>query len=232
MLASLKEKISSKIKKEYIVFFSVVKRYILHYEKDFIILAILSFVGALTNSVVPYLAGRLIDNILIPDISIIGMIIGAWFILRMISDLVDRSITTTSDRLSTFIQSDYMANGISKIFRMTVSFHKNKKLGEIADRLNRAAGRLGDLTSRILISLAPDFLSIFTALIIAFLIKPVLAFLLVFAIAVYIIILLRVTPGASALDRKMHKAYNDAYGGAYDSIYNVQTIKQSSAEGY
>lgn len=221
-----------KIKKEQIVFLAVVKRYVIRFKRDFIVLGILSLVGAITNSVVPYLAGRLIDNILNPDIFVVQVIIATWFLLRIVSDMVDRYIATTSDKLETFIQSDYMASGISKIFKLSVSFHKNKKMGEIADRLSRAAGRLGSIISRILISLAPDFLSIFIAIVISFSIKPILAALLLVAIAIYISILFKVTPGVSLLDRKMHRAYSEAYGNAYDSIYNVQTIKQSVAEDY
>ena len=218
------------LKDEQLVFIGVIKRYIDRYKRDFTMLAIFSIIGAITNSIVPFLAGRLIDNILNPNIQVIAGIIAVWFLVKIVADLVGKQNDERGDKLETFIEADYVVSGISKIFKLPIAFHKNRKMGEISDRLNRASGRLGYIVSRMLITLAPDFLSIFIALVIAFLIKPILAGGLLVAVFVYIFILFQVVPGAASLDVKMHKAYNAAYGDAYDSMYNVQTVKQSVAE--
>lgn len=59
---------------------------------------------------------------------------------------------------------------------------------------------------------------------------PMLSFVLIAGVVLYVLILYRITPPTIKIQQEMHKAYQGAYGDAYDSILNIQTIKQFSTE--
>jgi ABC-type multidrug transport system fused ATPase/permease subunit len=73
-------------------------------------------------------------------------------------------------------------------------------------------------------------LSIVIALIITYFINWVLMLVLVAAIIIYAFILWQAVPQLSGLQKKMHRAYNRAYGDAYDALGNVREIKQAATE--
>jgi ABC-type multidrug transport system fused ATPase/permease subunit len=80
--------------------------------------------------------------------------------------------------------------------------------------------------------LAPQFLSVFFALGVTFFIKLELALVLLGAVFIYILVVLMSTRKVSRLFIVMHRAYNKAYGDAYDTALNVATVKQATAENY
>lgn len=204
-------------------------------------LGVLSIASALTNASVPYLSGRLIDAITSPGIvhkifgiyvSRITLVIGIWLFIKILADIADRTINYRSDRLEAIIESDYMARGTGMLLELPLSFHKGQKVGEVVNRVNRAASLLGQIISRVLIDLAPQFLSIIIALIITFLIQPTLALVLLGAVALYAMAMFRVAPALGPLYRTMHRMYSRAYGDAYGAVANVETVKQAAAEMY
>jgi ABC-type multidrug transport system fused ATPase/permease subunit len=82
------------------------------------------------------------------------------------------------------------------------------------------------------IDLLPNFLSIIVAGVIAALINVWLALILLISIAVYVVMLLWVAPRLAAMQMKIQAAYNRAYGAAYDTLGNIQEIKQAGSEKY
>lgn len=217
----------------------VIYLHVKKHRKDFLFLGALSIVSAVANSIVPFLVGHLIDNITTPDLIFAGTIIampifalvlGVWFAAKIIADIVDRQITIYSERLDALVQAEYMTAGIGKIFELPMSFHKSNKMGEIFDRINRASGFLSQIISKVIVDLAPQFLSIAIALVISFIINPLFAFILTGAMLLYAFILGFTTPGLAGLQRSMHKAYSDAYGDAYEAVSNATPIKQAGTE--
>ncbi len=204
-------------------------------------LVFLSVFSSLASAILPYIVSKIIDALLKPgqpiNVSNFALpavlgIVSIWFLVRIIKDAADWLLDLNNDRLSTLINSEYMVNGFSRLLELPLSFHKSRKVGEIANRISRAADWIYNILRSIIIDLAPQFLSIIVALIIIFYVKPVFGLVFVLAIAVYSLILIKVAPKLVELQRKVQKAYSDAYGNAYDAVANVQAIKQATGEEF
>jgi ABC-type multidrug transport system fused ATPase/permease subunit len=201
----------------------------------------LLFFSAIANAAVPYLAGRLFDAIIKPEkifIIVLGTIplwlflIILWTIIRFISDIVDWFIGRKTNHLENIIHYDYLTKGFNTLLELPVSFHRERKIGEIADRLHNAAHQIERICGEVLISLTPQFLSIFAALVISFVINSYLASILMLGIIFYVAVLIKIAPPLAVAQRKAHKIAGRAHGDAYDAIFNVQPIKQAVAENY
>lgn len=218
-----------------------IKRYLAPHRREVVALAVLSLVLAIGDALVPYLGGKLFDAILGKIHSILlfsrtwspfVVIIGFWIVVELLTDIAGRFKNVRQESLTAILESDYIVNGLSKLLRFPMSFHKQHKIGEVTERITRAANWLQNLIGRIIIDLAPQFFSIAIAIVITFTIKIELAAILLVAVLIYTLILLRTAPKLSVFSHRMHKAYSRAYGDAYDSILNVQSVKQATAEHY
>ena len=219
----------------------IVIRYLANYKKDLIALSFLGVASALTNGAVPYLAGRFFDAILAPAEIFIGnslemplwlFFIIIWLVIRLISDMIDWKIKLESARMDELVHSDYMISAFKTLLELPVGFHKDKKMGQITDRIGRAAGWLSRIVGDVLIALTPQFLSIFVALVFSFYVNYFMAIILLLAIFIYVSLLAKMAPPLARLQRKSNRAYNRAYADAYDAIFNVAPIKQAVGEKY
>jgi len=217
----------------------IVIRYLANYKKDLIALSFLGVASALTNGAVPYLAGRFFDAILAPAEIFIGnslemplwlFFIIIWLVIRLISDMIDWKIKLESARMDELVHSDYMISAFKTLLELPVGFHKDKKMGQITDRIGRAAGWLSRIVGDVLIALTPQFLSIFVALVFSFYVNYFMAIILLLAIFIYVSLLAKMAPPLARLQRKSNRAYNRAYADAYDAIFNVSPIKQAVGE--
>lgn len=219
-------------KENYLQRLQIVFQYLKPHRRELFIILAISLVSAGANAIVPYLGGRLFDAILGKTISGIILFLGLWILSRAINDIADRFKNIKRETLAALLDSDYLVNGFSKLILFPLSFHKKHKIGEITTRIHHASDKLGHIVSQVLIDLLPDFLSIIIAFFITFSIKPVLALMLLFAVLIYVLILIRVAPRIADLSKKVHRSWSRAYGDAYDSVLNVQAVKQATAEKY
>lgn len=219
----------------------VIAEYITHYKRELFALLVLSVVSAATNALAPYFVGQLIDGIITPRSFSFGaalvvpsafFFIAAWFFAKVIADIADRQINTTSEKMNALVEGDYLVAGLSKIMEFPMSFQKNQKIGEVFDALARASKWLAQIISNIVVDLAPQFLSIAVALGIGIFVNLYLALILIAAVILYVFILGRMSRGLTRLHFRTHSAFNRAYGDAWDTISNIQSVKQAGAERY
>jgi len=218
----------------------IVGRYLASYKSELIAISILGIFSAIANGTVPYLAGRLFDAILKPveilifdfKISLWLFFIIIWLIVRLISDLIDWIINSKSNRLENIVYADYIVKSFGVLLELPISFHRDRKMGEVVDRLNAAANWLSRLISDVLVNLAPQFLSVLASLIICFYVNYYLAAVLVFGVLIYALILIKVAPASANAQRKARRFSNRAFGDAYDAVFNAGPIKQAVAENY
>ena len=217
----------------------IIFRYLAEYKKDLIVLSVLGVVSAIANGIVPYLVGRLFDAILSPapvfagapvEMPIWLFFIILWGITQIIANVIDWIVNTRSEWLGAKLHTGYMSSSFSRLLKMPVSFHANRKMGEITNKLNRASNSLQIISGDVIINLAPQFLSLIVAFAITFFINAALAGILIFGVVLYVIILIKTASPLASLQRKMNKAYGKAYGDSYDAVFNVRTVKQSVSE--
>jgi ABC-type multidrug transport system fused ATPase/permease subunit len=98
--------------------------------------------------------------------------------------------------------------------------------------LHVAGNALETITGRIVITLAPQFLSIVIALVAAFYLNATLALILLLGIIIYVVTLVQNVKPLASLSREFWQKMGIAWGDAYDAVTNTQAIKQSTTEKY
>ena len=207
----------------------IILKYLQPHKRTVFVLSVFSVVSAFSNAAVPYLAGKIVDTITTPSVY---YFIGAWLIIRAAGSIMDWRSFLLREDLEGLLESEYLTRGHGKLLLLPMSFHKTHKMGEVANRISRASNWLTNIVGSVAINLLPQFLSILFALGFAFYIQPVLAVVLLFGVAVYCLVLFRTAPKIANMSLAMHRAYNIAYGDAYDAVLNVQSVKQATAEKY
>ncbi len=208
---------------------SAIKRELTKYRRDVIILSLLGLTTAIINGVVPYLVGRLIDAISTDGVYFILII---WFIVQLAAYLVDWISNSRRRRLGGLLFSDYLVRGYSYLLRLPLTFHKKHKVGEISNKIQQSAHVIEDLTENVLLTLAPQFLSIITALILIFWLQPSLAWIIVGGLVLYIVVFAITVSPLAALQIKTRKGWNRAFGNSHDAIFNVKAVKEATTEEY
>src|SRR3989338_353779 len=207
----------------------IVLKYLRPHKRAVFVLSVLSVVSAMADASVPYLAGKIIDSI---KTQTVFYFIAVWILVRISGDLVNWRSSLMRNKLDGELECAYMENGYGKLLELPMSFHKTRKIGEVSNRIARASNWLANLVSDVVINLAPRFLSVVFALAFAVYIQPLLALALMGGVLIYCFILIKTAPRVAEISFKMHCAYNIAYGDAYDSVLNVQSVKQATAEEY
>ncbi len=219
--------------------FLVLARYLKSRRREITLLSVLGVVSALGNGTVPFIAGRFFDSIIKPtDINLLDnftiplytLLLSIWAIVQFITYLVDWRIAIKSERFSNSIWGDYLGRGMGRLLELPMAFHKKNKVGTIGEKINRAANALESIIGQIIITLAPQFLSIAIALVVGIYIKPILALILVAGVILYIFILSRSVAPLAEIQKKLHDAYTETWGDMYDALGNVHAVKQATAE--
>lgn len=221
--------------------FNIIARCLRPYRKKVIIVIFVSILSALGSAVAPYLVGKFFDallgNIGLYDffgntISPFVIILGIWVFAKLLSDFAERYKGVESARINSLIESDYMIGGMTHLINSPLGFHKKHKMGDIINRIERAARRVSNIVSQVIINLAPDVFSVFFAFFIVIFIDPVLTGVLFSGLFIFLFAIALATPKYLILLRLVNKAYNKAFGEAYDSVLNVQAVKQGTAENF
>lgn len=220
----------------------IILRYLKTYKKEVMGLSVLGIISAIGNGTVPYIAGKFFDSIISPGtifvpilsltLPLLWFLLSLWIFAQLVSSLVDWRINIRSEVLSNTIWTDYIANGFSYLWELPMSFHKQHKIGEVSNKINRAGNSLETIVGRIVIDLSPQFLSIVIAAAIALYIQPILCAVLLFGVGVYWVILMKKTAPLAKIQKEYYDALEGVWGDMYDAAGNTITIKQSTTEQY
>jgi len=217
----------------------IVFRYLGKYKKEIIILSVLGVISALANGVVPFIVGSFLDAVLGQSQIFVGTAVEMplWLfflislgIVQLIANVVDWINDRRSRLVGLEIAVDYPSDAIKSLLALPMSFHKEEKSGELWDKFARGSNYLVQIIERVVINITPQLLSVVVGLSIAFYIHPALAVVIVSGVLVYVGTLVKIVPPIVELQKSGHRAWNKAYGTAYDSVANVHAIKQSTAE--
>ncbi|MBI2021245.1 ABC transporter ATP-binding protein, partial [Candidatus Giovannonibacteria bacterium] len=166
----------------------IVLYYLSLYKRRVIFLSILGIISALANGVVPFIVGRLLDAILQPSQVLVGTqfempfwlgLLVAFGIVQVVANTADWIIDIQSRRIGSFLLGEYISQAVGRLLKLPLSFHKEERTGEVWDRIIRAMQAVTGIIERVVIPIAPVFLSIIVGLVIAFFIHPILAAVIV-----------------------------------------------------
>lgn len=220
--------------------YHALKRQLGPYKNVLLTLTILNVLLAGANGFVPYITGKFLDLLIAPaayEVPGFGSIpgwayfLGLWALIQVVANTVSWFTDRTTRHLTTELQAGLQSRAFQHLLTLPVSFHKHHRVGELTDIVNKAGWMLESMTNTVL-SIAPQFLTIAIGIAISFAIEPRLALILLIGVGVYLFALARVLPPMAGYQEEGHKAWNRAYGDAYDAFANIQTVKQSGAELY
>lgn len=217
---------------------SIAWRYISANRKELTVLTWLGVFSALANGTVPYIAGKFFDAIVKPStITVVGIDIALWMAILSIWGMfqilalgVDWVWDVRNEKFSMNILADYKATAFSRLLLLSTEFHKGRKMGEVMEGINRAGNGLYSIVGRVVVDLAPKFLSIVVGVGFAFYMNKSLATVLLLGVAMYIFVLARTVPRAIPLQRKTFKLWQKAYGASHEAVNNFAMVKQFAAE--
>lgn len=220
--------------------FRIFLGYVFKYKKDIIFIIVLNTFSAVINGSIPYIAGKLFDSItssrivvFTPEIQfpLWAVMLFFWAALQIFCRAIDWVNSQKQNVFMLNMEYGYIIEGMKKLLYLPLPFHKNNKLGDTVNRISQASNRL-DSAMNFLFELLPDFLSVVFGLIFVFIINYIFGIILVAAIVIYSFILFGILAPTRKLRKEAFKKTNEAYGNFYDSIGNIKTVKQSSAESY
>ena len=221
--------------------FLVLLRYMSQYRRDITVLSVMGIVSAIGNGSIPYIAGKFFDALTNPGVvhfvtyvvPLYIAIISLWAVIQLITYTIDWRINIKSEFFSNAIWLDYLSNGFSFLLFLPMSFHKKNKIGEIGNKISMAAGSLETIAGQIVISLAPQILSIVIALAIAFYMKAIMALILLAGLVVYLFVLIRNIKPLAGYQKEYYDAVSKfVWGDNYDTIANALAVKQATAEEF
>lgn len=200
----------------------------------FSLLGLISTVG---STAMPYLTGKIIDVIAAGgtisfvfglSIGLVGLLV-AYAVVQGLTNLVDWQLSIRTTRLGYEVQAEFIRDCMERLFRMPLSFHHDRKFGDMSTRVHRARSGYRSLFS-IVPDLLPPLASILLASIFVFSINTTLAVILVGGVVVFLFIFVwQVAPTAQYM-RNVNDAFSDLFGDAWDGLRNPRIIKSVQTE--
>jgi ATP-binding cassette subfamily B protein len=123
-------------------------------------------------------------------------------------------------------------NFFKKLLNLPVAFFEGKKRNSAENKIWRASSALSNIIQRVVIDLAPQFLSIIIGFFILFYLNSKIAFFIIFAVIFYIFIIFKTAQPLASIASKGNKAYNKGYGFGYDALSNYEAVKKLTTENY
>ena len=214
--------------------FKIIWQYLEKYKKAVISTAVFAMVGAAITAIIPYIYGRLVDAVSISAFSLdfVLALLGIWVLITLCSAVLRKIIAQRAGFISVDALCDLFYQQAEHIINLPLSFHKEKKLGEILSKITRAAEHLREIIDFTVFNILPRFFTVFIGVIILFFVDWRLslgAFVVFFASILFTLYRTHLTLDAS---RKMNKKYDKGLGILNDSFLNIQTIKSCAAEDF
>ena len=207
--------------------------------REALLILVLGMASALGNGAVPYITGRLFDSILTPGHAVIifGRAVPGYALLlltlagiQLLVLSIEYRATILRSIISFHSRFDYQSKSYAKLLDLPMSFHKQRKIGEINSKISNAGMGMEVITDRALGGLGPQFLAIFVAIGFLVSINPILALVAASTVATYVGIAFFFIRDSADLQKKIIKGWGKAFGDIHDVVGNTQTVKQAVTE--
>ena len=182
--------------------------------------------GAFLAVIIPYIYGRLFDLSLISDttVNVILSLILIWFGLGLMSTYLSNRTGYMGEVLGAKISLETEAEAYSHFLTLPILFHKKEQRGEILQKISRGSWHLQSLIE-VASEVLPQFLMLLFSVVAMFLIQWQLAFIVLFAFAIYTLLTVKLVKPELEARKKEHQTFEKQYGKVYDKLYNVFLVK-------
>lgn len=209
-------------------------KYVSEYKKEVYITSFFALLGSGILAIIPYLYGRVVDIVQAQtsDFSLIFNILGIWLLVNVLGVVISRKVEQKGSFIGVDMHNDLICRAASHLIRLPLSFHKEKKIGEIYSRIERAADYILRISDEILFWTLPQFLTAFIGIFVLFLVEWKLALGALIIFVGYILITVFKTSPIIRAHKELNRVFEKVSGNLYDSILNAQAIKSNAAEEF
>ncbi len=195
--------------------------------------AITLFVSAI-GATVPYIYGRLVDFATKPYSSTktLILIILLWLLISLVRDGFDRVSTKFAYQIGIDLYTKLHTEIAGHLITLPLKFHKEKKIGEVSNRINRGIEDFYSIVEETIFSFFPTIVTFFVALGILFFVEWRLTMILAAASVAYVFVTLAYTKEIVKGGKVLNKAWDKAFGDRHDALFNVETVKASTNEKF
>jgi ATP-binding cassette, subfamily B, bacterial len=200
-------------------------------KRDVIIISIVATIGSLLSVAIPYIYGRLFDLAVIPNtpLMLLFSLVFVWLVASLISNYTSNKETYLGEILGAKVAWMEEAKEYGHFLTLPIAFHKNKKTGEILNKISRGSWQIENLIINIT-RLFPQLIVLIGASIIIFLVQWQLALILIFSFIIYVLITIKSSKEIVKSQEKFNKLVNAQYGKVYDKLYNPLLVKNFAME--
>jgi len=184
------------------------------------------------DAIIPYIYGNLVDVAVRPETTLkfIFMVLGLWLFLSLFVNWINRYVGRKSVMVATDASNDFYISMIAHIMKLPVSFHKEKKIGEVLQKVSRASEYFSRIIEEIVFFTAPAILEAIMGLVILAFVEWRLSIAIVFILLLYGLITIVKAKPIMKSQKILNRAYEKAHGDIYNAVNNIQVIKSSIAE--
>lgn len=193
------------------------------------VLAALLF--SLINAFVPFIFGKLVDAaIQFSSPFLISSIILVWASVSLLRDALERYSSRISYEVGIDLFSRLHLDVIKHITQLPLQYHKENKIPETTERLNKGIDEIYDLIEHTIFSFFPTMLTFLAAICILLAVQWELATVLIIASFAYVLITHHLTYKIVDLQLKWHQSWARAFGDRHDSWSNIEAVKSAINE--
>ena len=200
-------------------------------KKEVIIISVVATIGSLLSVAIPYIYGRLFDLAVIPNTSLnlLFSLIFIWLIVSLISNYTSNKAAYLGNILGAKIAWSEEAKAYGHFLSLPIIFHKNKKTGEILNKLARGSWYMQSLISNFS-NLFPQFIVLIFSLIVVFLVQWQLAIILAVLFLVYVFVTIKYSQAVIDAEEKFLQMADKQYGKVFDKLNNPMLVKNFAME--
>jgi len=207
-------------------------QYLRKYKKKVYFVSFIAVIASAISAIIPYIYGRLVDDALKPATTLILIfeILGLWLILTLFSNWANRYVDRKSSLIAMDSSNDLFLGLVSHLTKLPVSFHKDKRMGEILRRADRASEYFSRIIEETVFSLMPGLLRLIIAVIVLAYVDWRLSVAVLIVLIFYIIATFLKTKPILETQKKLNKIYEKSFGDIYNALSNINVVKSSAAE--
>ena len=143
--------------------FKIIWEYLRKYKKKVYRLAIFAVAASSLTAIIPYIYGKLVDLVSIQstDITFIFALLGIWLLMDIVSNILSRFVRLNGNFLSVDSANDLIYESSNHIINLPLKFHKEKSIGAIFSKIERAAIHLRNIIGNVVFWILPELLTVF-----------------------------------------------------------------------
>ena len=120
-------------------YLKIIWPYLIKHKRRVYFLIFLAILSSAIDAIIPYIYGRLVDIAIKPatTLELIFGILGLWLFLTLIVNWTNRYTSRKSSMIANDVSNDFYASMVYHVMKLPISFHREKKIGEILQRINQ-----------------------------------------------------------------------------------------------